>query len=726
MRLALRRHYVRRIKRHCGDVWPIDESAATAPKSWPGWPDGKKFAFVLSHDIEGQLGLGRTRQLAELEMELGLRSSFNFIPEGEYSVPSALRSWLVEQGFEVGLHDLHHDGKLYSNKNSFHSKAQRINHYLNEWNAVGFRSGFMLHNLDWLHQLNILYDASTFDTDPFEPQPDAANAIFPFWVPREGEVGSRTSEVRDQRSDFNFLNHQLSTINQPQPSTLNHPRGGYVELPYTLAQDSTLFLLLREKTIATWKRKLDWIAEHGGMALVNIHPDYVRFGATKISAHTYPIHLIIDLLAYVREKYGDSVWHALPREVAEFTAFHRPRLAHQPKRICMLTYSHYEADARVRRYAESLAERGDHVDVVALKRSPNDPAQAKVGLVNLYNLQQRVGKTERSRIAFLFPVLRFLSLSTIWITIRHARRPYNLVHIHNMPDFLVFAASYPKLTGAKVILDIHDIVPEFYGSKFGGGNGSRTVSLLKYIERVCARKADQVIISNHLWLAKYANRTASNGKCSVFINNVDTQIFAPRQRTRNDGKLVILFPGGLQWHQGLDIALRAFKRVSQVLPNAEFHIYGDGIVKPSLVTLATELGFDGNVRFFPPVRVTEIAEIMANADLGVVPKRADSFGNEAYSTKIMEFMSQGVPTVISRTAIDSYYFNEDQVRFCESGNAEAFAEGMIEVLTDANLREGLVRNAHEYVSRNNWGCMKHAYLDLVDRLIADANAPATR
>ena len=718
-----------------GDVWPIGESAATAPKSWPGWPDGKRFAFVLSHDVEGQVGLDRTRQLAELEMELGLRSSFNFIPEGGYSVPSALRSWLVEQGFEVGLHDLHHDGKLYSSRNSFLRSAQRINHYLKEWNAVGFRSGFMLHKLDWLHDLDIQYDASTFDTDPFEPQPDGSKTIFPFWVSRPSTLNSSSDRIVATVSRAAVSRvppreatwpHAAERDSQRQLSPLNHPRSGYVELPYTLAQDSTLFLILREKTIATWKRKLDWIAEHGGMALVNIHPDYVRFGDTKISRHTYPIHLIIDLLAYVREKYGDSVWHALPREVAEFTAFHRPRLAHQPKRICMLTYSHYEADARVRRYAESLAERGDHVDVVALKRSPNDPVQAKVGLVNLYNLQQRVGKTERSRIAFLFPVLRFLSLSTIWITIRHARRPYDLFHIHNMPDFLVFAASYPKLTGAKVILDIHDIVPEFYGSKFGGGNRSRIVSLLKYIERVCARRADQVIISNHLWLAKYANRTASNGKCSVFINNVDTQIFKPRQRTRNDGKLVILFPGGLQWHQGLDIALRAFKRVSQVLPNAEFHIYGDGIVKPSLVTLATELGFNGNVRFFPPVRVTEIAEIMANADLGVVPKRADSFGNEAYSTKIMEFMSQGVPTVISRTAIDSYYFNEDQVRFCESGNAEAFAEGMIEVLTDANLRERLVRSAHEYVSRNNWGCMKHAYLDLVDRLIADANAAATR
>ena len=179
--------------------------------------------------------------------------------------------------------------------------------------------------------------------------------------------------------------------------------------------------------------------------------------------------------------------------------------------------------------------------------------------------------------------------------------------------------------------------------------------------------ADRVIISNHLWLEKYAARTGANGKCSVFINNVDTRTFRPHPRTRDDSKLIILFPGGLQWHQGIDIALRAFKTVSHRLPNAEFHIYGDGIMKPALVDLARELGFNGNVRFFPPVRVTEIAGVMANADLGVVPKRADSFGNEAYSTKIMEFMAVRVPVVVSSTRIDRYYFDDSVVRFFESG-----------------------------------------------------------
>ena len=118
-----------------------------------------------------------------LEQERGFCSSFNFIPEGDYKVPSELRDELVRNGFEVGIHDLKHDGRLFLSRRDFSHKAARINRYLRDWNAAGFRSGFMLHKLDWLHELDIQYDASTFDTDPFEPQPEGRHTIFPFWVP---------------------------------------------------------------------------------------------------------------------------------------------------------------------------------------------------------------------------------------------------------------------------------------------------------------------------------------------------------------------------------------------------------------------------------------------------------------------------------------------------------------------------------------------------------------
>jgi hypothetical protein len=282
---AVRRLRARRVRSRCAASWPIDEAAGITPADWMGWPDGKQFCFVLTHDVEGELGLARCARLANLELNLGFRSSFNFVPEGEYVVSDDLRAFLTEHGFEVGVHDLHHDGKLYRSRTAFRSHAHKINHYLAEWGAVGFRSAFMLHNLDWLRDLNMLYDASTFDTDPFEPQPDGTKTIFPFWVAREDGTG-------------------------------------YVELPYTLPQDSTLFNILQETGIDVWTRKLEWVAARGGLALVNVHPDYMAFNSTRRESE-YSGDLYSAFLEHVLDRYHDNCWFALPRDVA---AHYRLRL----------------------------------------------------------------------------------------------------------------------------------------------------------------------------------------------------------------------------------------------------------------------------------------------------------------------------------------------------------------------------------------------------------------
>jgi glycosyltransferase involved in cell wall biosynthesis len=498
-----------------------------------------------------------------------------------------------------------------------------------------------------------------------------------------------------------------------------------VELPYTLAQDSTLFLVLGETSPELWFRKLDWIAAHGGMALINVHPDYLRFPGEPANGRTYPVKHFQALLDYAGERYAGQFWQPLPREVAAFVRpLPRPSAPRPGRRIAMITHSAYETDGRVTRYAEALAARGDEVEVFAVRRDPAQPRHEVIAGVAVHRLQSRYTKSLQSRFAYFWPLVRFLFLSSWAVTRRHLQRRYDVVHVHNIPDFLIFAAWLPRLTGAAVILDIHDIVPELYGSKFDAGGHRLTLALLRGIERCSARYASHVIISNDLWREKFAARTGTGHKCSVFINNVDTQTFRPGLRTRYDGRLIVLFPGGLQWHQGLDLALRAFPAVVAALPEAEFHIYGDGNMKPALVALAAELGLGASVRFFAPVRLAEISTVMANADLGVVPKRADSFGNEAYSTKIMEFMSVGVPVVVSRTQIDQYYFNDEVVRFFDSGDIASLTQTMIEVLRNAQLRQAMIARGFEYSRRHSWESRRPHYLQLVDHLAGAPAAPS--
>jgi glycosyltransferase involved in cell wall biosynthesis len=692
--MAIRRWFARRKRAHISRIWPILPGSERPPENWGGWPDGKKFAFVLSHDVEGPIGLARCRQLMELEKELGFRSSFNFIPQGDYRVSRDLRDELTRNGFEVGVHDLHHDGKLYQNSRDFADKARQINRYIREWDAKGFRSGFMFHNLEWLHQLDVTYDASTFDSDPFEPQPDGVGTIFPFWVP---------------------LSNAAST-NHPE-SIINSSSQGYVELPYTLPQDSTLFLLLREQTPEIWFKKLAWIAEHGGMALVNVHPDYTAFsdGSAQMPRE-FPVEIYRRFLEHVRSQYAGQYWHALPREIAAFVAGIKPcRTNTQQRRVAMITHSVYTSDNRIRRYAQALTERGDYVEVFGLRSPHNCQESETTDGVHVFPIQNKGRKDVRSKLAYLWPLVRFFVTASVRITQHHLRRPYDLVHVHNIPDFLVFSAWYPKLTGTPVILDIHDIVPEFFASKFRTGTVGLTNKLLLTMERASAQFADQVIIANHLWREKYANRTGVNGRCVVLINYVDLKTFKPQPRKAKD-KQIIVYPGGLQWHQGVDIALRAFQKVSRQLPTVEFHIYGDGNAKPALLQLASKLGFNGKVQFFERISAVDIARVIADADLGVVPKRADGFGNEAYSTKIMEFMAAGIPVIVSDTKVDRFYFGESVVRFFHSEDVDDLASQMIEVLRNHQLANSMVARGAEFAAHNSWGERKADYFALVDSL----------
>lgn len=278
LQIAIRRKYVRALRLFYPD-WPIMKDPVVMPKGWPGWPEGKKFAVILTHDVETDRGQGRCLRLMELDKELGFVSSFNFVPE-RYKVSESLRNEIVRNGYEVGVHDLKHDGKLYASWTKFIKSAEKINDYLKSWNSVGFRSGAMHHNLEWLHMLNVEYDASTFEFDPFEPQSDGVNSIFPFWVQN------------------------------------NKTENGYMELPYTMPQDFTVFISLREKNIDIWKKKLDWVASHGGMTLLITHPDYMNFDDQKVRFDEYPVRFYRDLLEYVKVRYPGQYWNVLPREVA--------------------------------------------------------------------------------------------------------------------------------------------------------------------------------------------------------------------------------------------------------------------------------------------------------------------------------------------------------------------------------------------------------------------------
>lgn len=243
----------------------LELSGEASHKFRPLWPDGKRFAFILTHDIETDKGQQFVRRVADIEEDLGFRSSFNFVPEG-YRVDMGLVNELRQRKFEVGIHGLKHDGRLFNSNKKFLRHAKKINHYLDQFEAVGFRAPLTIRNPEWMQALNIEYDLSFFDTDPFEPIPGGTMSIWPFFT------------------------------------------GKFVELPYTLVQDYTLISILGESTPKLWLQKIEFIEKYHGMALINSHPDYL---IQKINWDVYREFLIT-------VKNHNNFWHALPRDVARW------------------------------------------------------------------------------------------------------------------------------------------------------------------------------------------------------------------------------------------------------------------------------------------------------------------------------------------------------------------------------------------------------------------------
>lgn len=381
----------------------------------------------------------------------------------------------------------------------------------------------------------------------------------------------------------------------------------------------------------------------------------------------------------------------------------------------MVAYTFYETDNRVRRYAEALAKRGDRVDAIALSRDGKEPFETIRG-VRVHRIQKRL-IDEKGPFTYLWKLLMFFVRSAWLTTVMHLQDPYDVIHVHSVPDFQVFATLVPKILGARVILDIHDIVPEFYASKFKVSERSWVFRALLLAEKLSIAYSDHVIISNHLWQEKLTKRAVRQNKCTTIINYPDLSIFSAREcGTRERDEFVMCYPGTLNWHQGLEVAVSAVALLRDEAPRLKFLIVGDGPERERLKAMVREEHLEGRVelRGFTPIE--EVAEIMNRIDLGVVPKRKDSFGDQAFSTKIMEFMSKGVPVIASRTTIDEFYFNESILQFFESGDANDLARKILYLMQNPERRCALTQHASEFIAENNWDVKKQEYLALVDRL----------
>jgi glycosyltransferase involved in cell wall biosynthesis len=409
--------------------------------------------------------------------------------------------------------------------------------------------------------------------------------------------------------------------------------------------------------------------------------------------------------------------HYLYKKIGRRIAASKNRGVSKRRRACFIYYTTFKYSAITYREAKVLLEEGFEVDILCTRTSAKEKLFQTFKGMNLYLLQVRSSSRETFPLYFIKLGL-FCFKVFIWLSIMTIYKRYELIHVTSPPDFIIFSAIIPKLFGGKVILDIHDIGPEFIMKKLQLKENSFVVKLVWIMEKLSASFADHVITVTDSWKAKLISRSVPLPKCSVLLNVPDEDLFKRRFVTsfKESDSFNIYYHGSLEDYFGVDTLLKAIPLMQKEISNLRVNILGNGRLLGDLQRLTETLKISNYAKFVGTVPFYDLSDVLINADIGVVPTRATSFSNEAVSMKSLEYMSLGIPVAISRTKGHSYYFGESMVEFFDPDNEQDLARAVVRLYRSAEKRRSLVKNAYWFIQMNGWNQAKKVYLGIVNSL----------
>jgi glycosyltransferase involved in cell wall biosynthesis len=302
----------------------------------------------------------------------------------------------------------------------------------------------------------------------------------------------------------------------------------------------------------------------------------------------------------------------------------------------------------------------------------------------------------------------------------HIKKDYGTVQVHNLPDFLVFSALFPKLTGARVILDLHDLMPEFFAAKSGSNLSSWKVRLVILQEQLSCRFADHVITVTDVWKETLIERGVPAHKVSVVMNVADDRVFhrnGENRKTERDRDLFELIYHGTFTHRyGVDLIIDAVNKLRNKIPDIHLTLLGDGETLDALVELTYQLDIKDHVVFSPTLHVSELPKYIQQADVGIVPNRSNIFTDGILPTKMMEYIAMGTPVIAARTPTIETYFDDSMVLFFKPGDVDDLSSCILSLYKDRQMLMQFPQNADKFNQQYNWDKVAAGYLAQVDRL----------
>jgi glycosyltransferase involved in cell wall biosynthesis len=386
----------------------------------------------------------------------------------------------------------------------------------------------------------------------------------------------------------------------------------------------------------------------------------------------------------------------------------------------MVVHSFYPADPRVRREAEALRDDGWAVDVVCLRGSREAATEVCDG-VRVHRLP--VDRHRGSGLAvYLLEYLAFFSLAFFKVALLHLRNRYSVVQSHNMPDFLVFVGLVPRLTGARVVHDMHDLVPELFSVRFAGRENHPGLRATRLVERAATAFADHVITVSEVWRQRLIKRARlSPEKITVVMNAADPKLFTPEApRPRREGgeeQFLLAYHGGLYERTGVDVAIRAVAKLRGQIPGLRFRVFGTGETEAALRRLIADLNLEETVSLAGFVPLERIPAAIAQADLGIVPHRKNPFMDELYPTKVFEYLAMGVPVITSRTTRIAEFFGTVEDMFFGPEDEDDLARLILALYREPQRRQAMLAAAQATYEPYRWERQRARYLSRMARLV---------
>ena len=388
------------------------------------------------------------------------------------------------------------------------------------------------------------------------------------------------------------------------------------------------------------------------------------------------------------------------------------------KKIAMVVYSHYPEDPRVRREAEALVEYSYLVDVFCLRSKKQSPFDVFNG-VNIYRLPL-IRKVGESKVRYIWDYSVFIIISFLYISFFYFKKRYSVIHFHNMPDILVLSSIIPKLIGKKIILDMHDPMPEVYLSKYPSSEEGMVIRLLKRMEKFCINYADLVLTPNISFRKLFISRGCPPEKIHIVMNSPDEKIFHKtglKRMKSDDCGFNLMYHGTIVERHGLTIALKAVSILKKTISDLKFHIMGDGDYVKQILNQINQFHLDDTVIYHGHLPLDKISQWIEKIDVGIIPNNLTPFTQINFPTRIFEYIIMNRVVIVPKTKGILDYFDENSILFFEPSNYQDLAEKINHIYNNKDLIQKYLNMSYKVYFKHRWELEKNKLVKLVNKLI---------